>query len=175
MEQILNLLGFTSTVDILWNLLAYVGMVLIIAAVVSAKWRNQFFVWGPLALLLYAWFYLGNSILAGLQFIIIASGVFNLLGIKRRISFALVVLTIIVYAVLLVTKQISGVWLWIGSFGLFGIAFGITRLPYKKGFTIMALGSLLIIIYAFALQIWAFFVLNVILFAANLLELRKKK
>lgn len=175
MEQILSLLGFTDAVSILWNLAAYVGMILIIVAVVSAKWRNQFFVWGPLILLPYAWFYLHDPILTGLQLIVTTSGILNLVNIKKVAPLIVIALTVIVYLVLLITEQISGLWLWIGSFGFLGIAFGMTQLPHKRGFAVMALGGLLIVIYALALQIWVFFVLNVIFFAANLLELRKKK
>jgi type IV secretory pathway TrbL component len=52
-----------------------------------------------------------------------------------------------------------------------GIALGLTQLPKKRGFAIMALGGLLIVIYAWALQIWVFFILNIVFFAANLLKL----
>ncbi|PIS35195.1 MAG: hypothetical protein COT36_03635 [Parcubacteria group bacterium CG08_land_8_20_14_0_20_38_56] len=174
MEQIFNLLGFTNIASILWNLLAYAGMILITVAVVSAKWRNQFFVWGPLALLLYAWFYLHNPILAGLQLVVTTSGVLNLRDIKKPAPFVVITLAVMVFAALLATGQISGLWPWIGAFGLLGIALGLTQLPHKRGFGIMASGGLLIVIYALALQIWVFFVLNAIFFVANLLEMRKK-
>ena len=174
MEQILNLLGFTGTASILWNLLAYAGMILITIAVVSTKWRNQFFVWGPSILLLYAWFYLRDPILTGLHIVIVISGVLNLRHIKKPAPLIVISLAAIVFATLLATGQILGLWAWFGAFGLFGIALGLIQLPYKRGFALIALGSLLIAIYAFALQIWIFFILNIILFAANLIELRKK-
>ncbi len=174
MEQILKLLGFTDLISVLWNLSAYFGMTLIILAVISDKWRNQFLVWAPLILLPYAWFYLGNHILASLQIVVAVSAILNLVNVKKIAPFIVFVLTIIVYTVLLIAKHISGVWLWIGSFGFLGIALGLTQLPHKKGFIIMSLGALLIVVYAFALQIWVFFVLNLIFFVVNLLKLRKK-
>jgi len=174
MEQVFTFLGFIGPVSIFWNLLAYVGMVLITLAVISAKWRNQFFFWGPLALLLYAGLYLKNPILTGLQLVIIVSGVLNLFSIKKIAPVILIALTIIVYTILLTTKQISGLWPVIGSFGLLGIAFGMTQLPLKRAFTIMAFGGLMIIVYALALHIWVFFVLNAIFFATNLLKTKKR-
>lgn len=173
-EQILNTLGFTDPVSIFWNLLAYVGMVMIIVAVASQKLRNQFFFWGPLLLLIYAGFFIHNFILAGLQLVVVASAVLNLLNIKRKNSFIIIVLTLILYAVLLIFGQISEFLPLIGSFGLLSIAFGLTQLPKKRGFALMALGGLLIVVYAFFLQIWVFFVLNLLFFIANILELRKK-
>lgn len=173
MGDFLNILGFTDTVSILWNLLAYTGMILIIVAVVSAKWRNQFFVWGPLVLLFYAWFYLHNPIFTGLQFIIATSGALNLRNIKKPAPFIVITLSAIVFGVLLITGQLSGSWSWFGALGLWGIALGLTQLPLRRGFAIMALGGFLIAIYAFALQIWVFFVLNVIFFVANILEFKK--
>jgi len=181
MEQIFNLLGFTDVVSTLWNILAYAGMILITVAVVSTRWRNQFFVWGPIILLLYAWFYLHNPILAGLQLVVTVSGILNLLNAEKRVSFfvfapaVIITLAVIVFAALLTTGQISGLWPWFGALGLLGIALGLTQLPHKRGFGIMALGGLLIVVYAFALQIWVFFVLNMIFFVANLVELKKKR
>ena len=173
MEQLLNLLGFTNTASILWNILAYTGMILITIAVLSSKWRNQLFFWGPLALLIYAWLYLHDPILTGLQFIITVSGALNLRNIKKLSSFIVIALAVIVFVVLLATGKISGLWSWFGALGLLGIALGLAQLPHKRGFAIMALGGLLIVIYAFALQIWVFFALNLIFFVANLLELKR--
>lgn len=173
MEQILNLLGFTNTAGILWSLLAYLGMILIITAVVFPKWRNQFFVWGPLILLLYAWFYLHDPILTGLQFIITTSGILNFLNIKKPAALIVIILAVVVFITLLANGNLVGLWSWLGALGLLGIALGLTQLPAKQGFLIMALGGLLIVIYALALQIWVFFILNAIFFAANILEWRR--
>lgn len=176
MEQVFTFLGFTDAVGIFWNSVAYIGMILIIAAVVSARWRNQFFFWGPLALLLYAGLYLKNPILAGLQLIIAVSGILNLFSIKKIASVVLLIaLTIAVYTLLLLTRQISGLWTVIGSFGFLGIAFGMTQLPLKRAFTIMAFGGLLIIIYALALHIWVFVVLNAIFFVVNLIKVKRRR
>lgn len=175
MEQILNILGFTDPVGVFWNVLAYVGMVMIIVAVISAKLRNRLFFLGPLLLLFYAWLFLNDPIFIGLEIIVTASGLLNLLNIKKRASFVIVILlTGIVYFVLLVLGKISEFWSLIGSFGLLGIAFGFTQLPKKRGFTLMMLGGFLIIAYAFVLQIWVFVLLNLIFSIVNIFELRKK-
>lgn len=170
MEQIINLLGFTNTAGILWSLLAYLGMILIITAVVFPKWRNQFFVWGPLILLLYAWFYLHDPILTGLQFIITTSGLLNFLNIKKPAALIIIILAVIVFTILLSGGKLVSLPSWLGALGLLGIALGLTRLPRKEGFIFMAAGALLVVFYAFILQIWVFFILNLIFFAANVWE-----
>ncbi len=174
MEQILNLLGFTDTLSIVWNVLAYGAMILITIAVVSAKWRNLFFVLGPFILLFYAWLYLHNPLLIGLQFVITTSGILNFLNIKKPAPFVVIGLAVIVFVALLIFGQISGLWLWFGALGLLGLAFGLTQLPKKMGFIVMMIGGLLIVVYAFAFQVWVFFVLNIVFFVANIFELRKK-
>lgn len=174
MGQILNFLGFTGLSSTLWNLLGYVGMILIIIAVVSPKWQKWFFVLGPLALLFYAWFYLHNPLLIGLEIIITASGILNLRNIKKPAPFIVIALAIAVFIALLVKGEISGIWSWFGALGLLGIALGLTQLPRKRGFIIMMAGGLLIAVYAFAFQVWIFFILNIIFFGANLREIRKK-
>ncbi len=174
MEQIFNLLGFTDTISIAWNILAYGAMILITIAVVSAKWRNLFFVLGPFILLFYAWLYLQNPLLIGLQFVITTSGMLNFFNIKKLAPFVVIGLAVMVFAALLITGQISSLWLWFGAFGLLGLAFGLTQLPKKTGFIVMMVGGLLIVVYSFALQVWVFFALNIIFFVANIFELRKK-
>lgn len=174
MEELLDFLGFSNPVGVVWNLAAYLGMIIITVAVCFDKYRNQFFVWGPLILLLYAWLYLGDPILTGLQLIVTISGALNLIGVKKEAPCVIVFLTIVIYIFLLITGQFSNLWFWLGSFGLLGIAVGLIQLPHKRGFSVMALGGLLIAIYAFALQIWVFFVLNTVFFTANILELRIK-
>ena len=175
MRQIISFLGFIDPASILWNFLAYAGMILIIAGVVSAKFRNHFFIWGPLALLFYAWLYLHNPILAGLQFIIAVSGLLNIFNSKKHISVVMIFLVLAVYLVLLLKGQISGLWPLIGSFGLLCIAFGIAQLPRKRAFELMAIGGILIGVYAFALSIWVWLVLNIIFAIASFLELKKHK
>lgn len=172
MNGVLNFLGFTGLSGTFWNILAYLGMFAIIVAVVSKneKWQNHFFFWGPLALFLYAAFFLHNPLLAGLQFIIAASGLLNLLEIKKYALLRMGVLTVIIYSILLISGSISGIWCWIGSFGLLGIGLGLTQLPKKRSFAIMAVGGALIVVYSGALQIWVWFVLNIIFFALNLIE-----
>ncbi len=172
-----ELLGFTGLTSTFWNLLAYLGMIVIIVAVISKKYRNHFFVWGPLALMFYAWFFLHNPLLYCLQFIIASSGALNLLRIKKGDSALLMVgiLTGIAYILLLITGSINGIWYWIGSFGLLGIGLGLTQLPKKRSFVIMAIGGALIIIYSGALAIWIWFILNIAFFIANIAELIRWK
>jgi len=173
MEQILNILGFTDPTNTAWSLLGYAGMILITMAVISAKWQKPFFFWGPLILLVYA-VHLNDPILMGLQTIITASGFLNLVDIKKRSTQVVLTLTIVVYAILLATGKIYGIH-WIGSFGLLGIALGMTQLPLKRGFAIMSIGGLLVVVYALALQVWIFFILNIIFFIANILSIKNHK
>lgn len=175
MTEILKFLGLTGLVSTLWNLLAYFGMIAITIAVVNKKLRNHFFVWGPLVLFLYAWLFLHNPLLTGLQLIVTVSGILNLLNIKKSSLLVVSGLTLVVYILLLVTGSISGLWYWIGSFGLLGMGLGLTQLPKKRGFVIMTIGAVLIVIYSGALSIWIWFVLNIVFFIANLIELRRFK
>ena len=170
-----GLLGFTNLTSTFWNLLAYLGMIAIIAAVVSKKWQNHFFVWGPLALFLYAYLFLHNPLLGSLQLIITASGLLNLLKIKKYSLLIVGTLTVIVYGALLLGGSINGIWCWIGSFGLLGIGLGLTQLPKKRSFVIMAIGGALIIIYSGALTIWIWFILNLVFFGANILTLLRRE
>jgi len=173
MEQILNILGFTDLINTVWSLLGYVGMMLITIAVISSKWQKPFFFWGPLILLIYA-VHLNDSILMGLQTIITTSGLLNLVDIKKRSTQIVLALTVAVYAILLVTGKIYGIH-WIGSFGLLGIALGMVQLPFKRGFAIMSMGGLLVVVYAFVSQTWVFFILNIVFFIANILSIKNHK
>ncbi len=177
MNEILNFLGFNGWESACWNLLAYLGMIIIIAAVISRKCRDHFFVWGPLALMLYAKFFLHNPLLVGLQLIIVVSGILNLQKIKKGALPVVGVLTAIVYIVLLATGSINGIWYWIGSFGLLGIGLGLTQLPKKRSFVIMSIGGALIVLYSgpWALKIWIWFILNLVFFGANVLTLLRWK
>lgn len=170
MEGILNFLGFTSTVSTLWYLLGYTGMVLIIIAVLSDKLRDRLFVWGVSALLVFAWFFLHDPILAGLQFITTVSAVLNLLKIKKSASFIVIALAVMVFAALLITGEISGLWLWFGALGLLGIALGLAKLPRRRAFALMAIGGLLIVIYALVFKVWVFFILNIFFTGVSLIE-----
>ncbi|MDD3101869.1 MAG: hypothetical protein PHE59_01880 [Patescibacteria group bacterium] len=175
MNTILTLLGFTGLVSTIWNILAYFGMAMIIIGVVSAKFRNHFFVWGAIILCLYAWFFLHNSLLVGLEFVVAISGALNLFGVKRGNLFIVGLTTVIVYTILLLTHSINGIWYWVGSFGLLGCGLGLTQMPKKIGFVIMAIGGFLIIVYSGFLSIWIWFVLNIIFFIASLIEIKKFK
>ena len=136
--------------------------------------QKHFFVWGPLALFLYALFYLNNAILTGLQLVVTVSGALNLLNIKKRSPYLVGILTVVVYLVLIIMGQLSNVWFWLGSLGLLGIALGLTQLPKRKGVMVMLIGGILIVVYALALAIWVFFVLNMVFATANAIELARR-
>ena len=177
MAEILNFLGFNGLINTFWNILAYAGMVMIIVAVISKKLQNHFFFWGPMLLLTYAFFYLHNPLLAGLQLIITVSGALNLLKIKKSAPWIVGILTVVVYLYLLATGSINGIWYWIGSFGLCAIGMGLTQLPKKRSFVIMSIGGILIVLYSgpWALKIWIWFILNLVFFGANVLTLLRWK
>lgn len=174
MEQILQTLGFTDPVSTLWNILAYIGMIMIITAVVSQKARNQLFFWGPLSLLFYALFHLHNYFLVGLQLIIAFSGLLNLLKVKKFAAVLIIAFSLPVYVCLLASHQIIGLWAWIGSLGFWTIALSFVFLPKKSSFALMALGSIFLVVYSLALGIWVYFMLNLVLLVVNILKLRIK-
>ena len=175
MEQILNFLGFTDTISALWNSSGYLGMILIIIGVLSKKWRNRFFVLGPFILLIYAWLFLHDSILISLQLVVITSGVLNLRNIKKRAAFIIIALSAVVFGILLITGQLFGLGPWLGALGLWGIAIGFTQLPRRRAFAFMALGGLLIMIYAFIFQVWVFFILNIFYVGVSIIEFYRYK
>lgn len=177
MNEILNFLGFNGWENTFFNLLAYLGMMMIITAVLSKKLQDKFFFLGPMLLLAYALFYLHNPLLTGLQLIITVSGALNLLKIKRGAPEAICFLTGVVYAYLLITGSISGIWYWIGSFGLVGLGMGLTQLPKKRAFVVMTIGGFLIVLYSgpWALKIWIWFILNAVFAGANVFTLLRWK
>jgi len=101
--------------------------------------------------------------------------VLNLLNVKKVTPAVMIILSAIIFTALLVTGQLSGLGYWIGALGLWGIALGFTQLPRRRAFTIMAIGGLLIIVYALIFKVWVFFILNIFFFGANLLEFRRYK
>ena len=176
------ILGFTDPISTLWNLLAYTGMIAIIVAVFSPKQRGNLFIFGPLALLFYAFIYLHDTLLASLQLIVTVSGFLNRYFQNNKLfsrfstnSIIIFVLAVTAFITSFFTGQFSSIWHWFGAFGLLGIAFGLIYIPRKTGFAVMALGGLLVAIYAFGLQIWVFFVLNSVFCISNLIELLRKE
>lgn len=177
MNEILNFLGFNGWENTCCNLLAYIGMIMIIMAVINKKLQDAFFFWGPMLLLTYALYYLHNPLLIGLQLIITVSGALNYLKIKKGAPWIVGILTAAVYVYLLSTGSISGIWYWIGSFGLVALGMGLTQLPKKRSFVIMTIGGILIVLYSgpWALKIWIWFILNLVFFGANVLTLLRWK
>ena len=170
-----ELLGFTDLTSTFWNILAYIGMIVVIVAVVSKKLRDHFFVLGSLILTLYAWFFLHNQLLTALQLIITVSSILNLLKIKNGASLIVGILSAITYILLIISGSIAGFWCLIGSFGLLAICWGFIELPKKRSFAIMAAGGILIILYSGALAIWTWFALNVIFCLVNIIKLLRTK
>lgn len=169
MEKIIGLLGFSEPAGIFWNILVYVGIVLLIIAVMSARRRKEFFILGPLMLLFYSFFYLHNLLFAGLHIIVVASGILNFRNVKNTVP-VILGLSFFIPAALFFGGTISGLWCWFGIFGLVGINFGLTQLPRRRGFAILAGASLLMFVYSFSLQIWIFAVFNIILFFMSLFK-----
>ncbi|MBI2624870.1 MAG: hypothetical protein HYW70_00830 [Candidatus Nealsonbacteria bacterium] len=175
MKEIIDILWFTDPAAIVWNVFAYLGMVLIITGIVSSRFRNRFFFLGPFILFLYALLYLKDPILTGLQLLISLSGGLNLFNVRKKLFLPVLhVSTVAVYGILLFAGQISGAWQLIGSLGLLGIAFSYTQLPNKRGFLFMGFSGLLIVAYSFVSQVWIWFVLNIVFFFTSIIEFKRK-
>lgn len=169
MEKLITILGFTSLTNSIWNFAAYAAFIAIIIGVFSEKHRNIFFTLGAATLAIYAGIFLHNQLLTALQALIVISGILQWTGVSKRSTVIIMIaLTITTYVFLVAIGAIVDVWALIGSFGLLGIAFGLAMLPKHYGFIVMAVGGILLVIYAFVTSVRVFFLLNIFFAVANL-------
>jgi len=174
MHNILNFLGFTSTHNAIWNSVGYIAFVIIIVGVFSERYRNLFITTGAFVLAVYAKVFLHNALFTVLQSLIVVSGILNWTKIQKKFSVGIMLcITVVAYIFLIVGNHITNVWALIGSVGLLGIAFGLIILPKSLGFIFMAVAGALLVIYAFAVEAWVFFLLNIFFAFANIQTLFK--
>ena len=174
MEELLNLLGFTTVASSAWNTIAYAAFIAIIVGVFYERHRNALFTIGAAVLVAYAYFFLGNPLFATLQVLIMISGLLRWKKVNRRFSImAMLMLTALAYAYLYLTGAIMDIWSLAGSLGLLGIAFGLILLPKRYGFLIMAVGGSLLVFYAFHVAAWVFFLLNIFFAISNIYTWKK--
>lgn len=173
MQSLIEFFGFTSPNSTFWNLSAYLAFIVIIIGVLAEKYRNILITCGAGVLALYAGIFLHDPLFTVLQTLIVLSGV--LLSIKKLPKDTAVAIMIFftaaAYLLLLAGGAITNVLALIGSIGLLGIAFGLTTLPKRCGFLLMALGGILLIIYAAYISAWVFFFLNIFFTLANIKKL----
>ena len=169
MQALAELLGFTSFAGSLWNAASYLAFIAIIIGVFWERYRNWLITLGAAVLGIYAAAFLQNTLLAILQTVIVFSGILQLFKTPRRSAmFVMITLTIGAYIFLILTNSITDAWAFVGSLGLLGIAFGLTILPKRYGFLVMAAGGLLLVAYSFVIGAWVFFLLNIFFFVANI-------
>jgi len=153
----------------IWDAVSYLAFIAIIIGVFSERYRNVLITLGAAVLAMYAWFFLENLLFTILQLLIVVSGVMQLVRLSGRIAVtSMVILTSVAYMHLYISGAITDVWALIGSFGLLGIALGLVILPKHYGFLFMAAGGMLLILYAFDVEAWVFFFLNIFFVVANL-------
>lgn len=169
MEVLAEFLGFTSLNSGLWNAASYLAFIAIIIGVFWEKYRNWLITGGAIVLAIYAAAFLKSTLLTTLQIVIIISGILQLLRISKNLMTpAMIGVTIAAYYHLVSKNAIADIWSFIGSLGLLGTAFGLTILPKRCGFLVMAAGGTLLIVYSFVIGAWVFFFLNIFFFIANL-------
>ncbi|MDO8743245.1 MAG: hypothetical protein Q7J30_01645 [Candidatus Azambacteria bacterium] len=155
--------------DDLWNAVSYLAFIMIIVGIFWQRCRNWLITMGAIALAVYAAIFLQNTLLTTLQIVIAISGILQLCRVSRKIAMRVMIgCTIAAYLFLIFENTIADDWSFIGSLGLLGIAFGLTMLPKRYGFLVMAAGGLLLIGYSFVIGAWVFFFLNIFFFIANL-------
>lgn len=172
-HTILEILGFTNLIGVIWNMLAYAAFICIIVGVSSDRYRNFLITLGGGLLAFYAYFFFHNYLFAVLQCLIVISGVLQWKKAKGA-AMVMVVLTAAAYLFLIRIGAIGNIWALIGSFGLLGIVFGLVVLPKRYGFMLMAVGGALLVIYAFPTRAWVFFFLNIFFFWKSVQAWRKQ-
>ncbi len=169
MQVLAEFLGFTSLASSLWNTISYLAFIAIITGVFWERCRNWLITMGAIVLAVYAAIFLQNTLLTTLQIVIAISGILQLCRVSRSSAMLTMIgCTIVAYLFLIFENAIVDDWSFVGSFGLLGIALGLTILPKRDGFLVMAAGGLLLIGYSFVIGAWVFFFLNIFFFIANL-------
>ena len=175
MQILAEFFGFATLTSGLWNAAAYAAFIGIIVGVLYERYRNTLFAIGAATLALYAGVFLQNSLFTALQMLVFISALLQWTKVSKRKEgrykdvpmVTLTVLAIVAGFFLLVSGAIVDVWALVGSFGLLGIAFGLAMLPRQNGFLVMAVGGVLLVFYAFAVEVWVFFFLNIFFALAN--------
>lgn len=169
MGLLAEFLGFTSLNSGLWNAVSYLAFIAIIIGVFWERYRNWLITIGAIALAIYAAAFLQNTLLTTLQIVITVSGILQLCRVSRKSAMLTMIgCTIAAYLFLILKNAVADIWSFVGSLGLLGIAFGLTILPKRYGFLVMAAGGLLLVVYSFIIGAWVFFFLNIFFFVANL-------
>lgn len=174
MGELISILGFTTQEAVFWNLLAYSAVLLVTVGIFWEKVRLWFFFAGGVALALYSALFLESSLFTVLQLVLTHSAYLQLLEVPRRASaFLLLWVTAVAVLFLLMNGHITTIPEWVGTAGFLAIIVGIVSLPRAEAFIELALGGLLLVIFAYATGAWAFFVLNLIFALANVWEWTK--
>lgn len=168
MESALEFLGFTDPWSTLWNLVAYGFVALLIFATLREKYRYEFLGIGAMMLASYSYVFLHNTLFTTLQIVIMISALLQSYSVSpnnQKITLSLITVCAVLF--LLLSGNLKTYLDTLGLFGLWGIAFGIIMLPRLGAFLVMAVGGFALVLYALALSIWPFLVLNVFYTLAN--------
>lgn len=169
MEAVLNFLGFTTPEGIVWNSLAYGAILAIIYAVLHEKGRYWVFAVAGATLAFYSHFFLQSILFTTLQIVVTISALLQALKVSvfsQKVSLTLLTLGALLF--LFIEGYLSTILNILGALGFLGVALGIIMLPRLSAFPLMALGGLMLVLYAFATNAWAFFILNIFYTAANI-------
>lgn len=160
---ILNFLGFVDLQSTVWNLAAYLGMVIILFGVKFEKHRPHLIGAGGIILAVYAFFFLHDYILTSLQCLIAVSSALEIIQVNKKISAMIIsVVSVILLIILVGGGFVEDAARWLGIGGVLGIAFGLVFAPNKSGFVSMGLGGAPLVIYAPIVGARVFFILNLI-------------
>ena len=163
MTTVLNFLGFADFTSTLWNLFAYAGMVVILFGVKSQKYRPHLIGSGAIILMLFAFLFLRDYILASLQLLIGISAIFEIAQVNKKISTpSVLTLALALFLALIFEGYVPDFLRWLGILGAFGIALGLVLAPKRSGFAIMGAGGAFLVVYAPFVGAWVFFFLNLI-------------
>lgn len=168
MEALLEFLGFTTLEGIIWNSVAYISVLAIVYAVLFEKGRFVVFAIAGALLALYSHFFFHSVLFTTLQVVVSISAILQVLKVdafSQKVLLAFI--TFYAFVFLFTQGELNTALNMVGAFGFLGIAVGIIMLPRVHAFLVMALGGGALIVYAFALSAWPFFVLNVFYTMAN--------
>ena len=153
----------------IWEVVSYLAFIMIIIGVFYERYRNLLITIGAIVLATYAAVFLQNRLLTTLQIVIAFSGILQLCQVPRKLTMCgMFGCTTVAYYSIISKNIITDTWSFIGSLGLLGIAIGLTILPKRYGFLVMAMGGLFLVLYSFVVGAWVFFFFNIFFFVANI-------
>ena len=170
-QTFVSTLGFISFWSTVFNLLAYVGLLIFTAGILYKPRQAQLFFCGGLMVWAFA-VYGGNPIFVGAQTIMLLASFMRL----RKVSDAAAItvfLTAIILTSMYFRGDIGSLLLWLGAIAAICLAVGVALAQRLPGNLLFTAGGILMGWFAYIVNSPPFLVLNVIFTIAVLYEIGK--